>query len=292
MSSTAARIAPSAPDQVAVVQRRCRLMSAVSQVRSWAYRFGATWAVEHVLPLASAGTSRGPVRQVRRRTGREMLPGPVEVLAQRPAGIDPAEGALGGRGSAEKRPLPRCSGAASSVAMSAREEHPVVRRPSARRRRRRCPLDRPPGTAPPSDRPAARPSTSHRPPPRARRRTCSRSSRRCSLTLSATVTRAGYAGVFDGLDDRPLPNMSGMTMNQRVGSRMPVRPDQPFEVGVLRAVAGRIDDDVVARRRQRAVGLPRQARPAQYLARSQRQVAGFEDPGLGGPVHALVRGPS
>ena len=44
--------------------------------------------------------------------------------------------------------------------------------------------------------------------------------RRCTWTLSCTVTSVGYSAVSDGEDDRPLPNISGMTMNQRVGSRI------------------------------------------------------------------------
>src|SRR3569833_1801441 len=42
--------------------------------------------------------------------------------------------------------------------------------------------------------------------------------------LSPAGTSAGYASAVEGLEDRPLPNMSGMTMNQRVGSSTPSGP--------------------------------------------------------------------
>ena len=60
---------------------------------------------------------------------------------------------------------------------------------------------------------------------------------------------------------------------------------------MLRAVAGGIHDDVVARRRQCAVRLPRQARAAQHGARLQRQVAGVESSLLRRPGHRFPYGP-
>ena len=81
--------------------------------------------------------------------------------------------------------------------------------------------------------------------------------------------------------------MSAMTMNQRVGSSTPSRSDQPFQVRMLRAIAGGIQHDVVARRRQRAVRLPRQPRIAQHRAGLQCHVAGLEAALLCGPLHAV-----
>jgi nitrite reductase/ring-hydroxylating ferredoxin subunit len=57
--------------------------------------------------------------EVWRAQGAEVQAGPVEVLAEGPAGIDAAEGADGGAGlGGEAGPSPRYSGAASRTAMS------------------------------------------------------------------------------------------------------------------------------------------------------------------------------
>ena len=52
---------------------------------------------------------------------------------------------------------------------------------------------------------------------------------------------------------------------------------QPFDVGVMRRVARRIDDDVVALGRERAVGLVDDARGLERAAALQREVAAVED---------------
>ena len=47
---------------------------------------------------------------------------------------------------------------------------------------------------------------------------CSTSNRRWAATLSRMVTSAGYPSLELALEDNPLENMSGMTMNHRPGS--------------------------------------------------------------------------
>ena len=50
---------------------------------------------------------------------------------------------------------------------------------------------------------------------------------------------------YCALEESPLLNMSGMTTNQN-GIQDTIRPDQPLLGLVRRAVAARVDDDVVA----------------------------------------------
>jgi hypothetical protein len=216
-----------------------------------------------------------------------VLPGPVEVLAQGPARVDPAHRPLRRSGLTGKPAATHVLGCGLQRRHQGPKEHAVVdRRPGGtadddrpldRLRKERCPvisLDPAHGPAIDAGQPVDAQMLREEPAletdvvgdrHEARVVRCVRGARRQAIAEH----------VRD--DDEPA-----RWIDDAIG------PDQPLEVRVLGGIAARIEDDVVVGRRERAVGLPGQAGVAQHLARGQWGVASLEDPRLRPPVHVRL----
>ncbi len=201
--------------------------------------------------------------------------GPVEILAQGPARVDPAEGAQGGCRLGAEPAMTQMLGRGLQHGHQSVQEHPVMHRGSraaaihhdARDRIREagCPvigLDRP-------HRPTVHGVQPLDPPmlPQQAALGLHIVPRRDQPWPIRRVGRAGGQAVGEhvGRDDEPP-----------CWVQHAVRSDQPLLVGMLGGVAGRVQHDIVAGRGERPVALPAQERVRQQRARLQRQVAEFE----------------
>ena len=228
--------------------------------------------------------------EVRRAERREVQPGAIEILAQRPAGIDPPEGALGAaRGRAE---------AGDAVIFRRRFQHrhqPGEEDPVVHAGARAAAIDDDPPDGLWEERsPVIGLLRAHRPaidgvhPPHAEHLS-QKSPLRRDIVPGRDQRRP--VGVVAGRRRKPAAEHVRDDDAPARRVQHAVRPDQPFDVRMLRGVAGGIDDDVVPRGGQRAMRPPDDARAAQHAAAMQRQVAGLEHAFPHRPAHVPLHDP-